>query len=236
MTDADVTFVTSSTSSTCVKFLSTWVKFYPVWHNMWEYECVNWDKCQILLIEMLYYICSYTIFWVWNVSNYALSSGKFLNYGESAGVKVLTNIMSGCHPVGGWNGWKWMGRPYLKGYHTGKVQHGHQGHWSSWYIIKRPWKGLEVGVNYNAPLFFLAPFKVWDLLEAWQAISPRWIIQLRTSGMTSVCHHHYNTVFKIRNLKMWRYEITPKSLQYVLWANDSSESECLHETLTKHRM
>ena len=35
-----------------------------------------------------------TIFWVWNVANYALSSGKFLNYGKSAGVKVLTNIMS----------------------------------------------------------------------------------------------------------------------------------------------
>ena len=29
-----------------------------------------------------------------NDKNHALSSGKFLNYGKSAGVKVLTNIMS----------------------------------------------------------------------------------------------------------------------------------------------
>ena len=36
-----------------------------------------------------------SIFWVWNVANNALSSGNFLNYGKSAGVKVLTNIMSG---------------------------------------------------------------------------------------------------------------------------------------------
>ena len=45
---------------------------------------------------------------------------------------------------------------------------------------------LEVAVNYIAPLFFLAPWKVWDLLEAWQAISLRWIIRLNTSGITWV--------------------------------------------------
>ena len=36
-----------------------------------------------------------SIFWVWNVANYVLSSAKFLNYEKSSGLEVLTNIMSG---------------------------------------------------------------------------------------------------------------------------------------------
>ena len=35
-------------------------------------------------------------FCVWDVANYLFFSGKFLNFGKSAGVKDLTNIMSVC--------------------------------------------------------------------------------------------------------------------------------------------
>ena len=62
-----------------------------------------------------------SIFWVWNVANNALSSGNFLNYGKSAGVKVLTNIMSG------WMKWMKMDGTTL----SGRISFGQSAAWAS---------------------------------------------------------------------------------------------------------
>ena len=56
---------------------------------MWGYKGEAWYNIPIWWIQM-----QKSILWVWNFANYTLSSGKFQNVGKSAGVKVLTNIMS----------------------------------------------------------------------------------------------------------------------------------------------
>ena len=70
--------------------MSIFSGFLVIKHTIRDYEDINWD----ITFNSVKRSGKPLLFRLWNVANYALFSGKFLNCGKSAGVKLLTNIMS----------------------------------------------------------------------------------------------------------------------------------------------
>ena len=154
-----------------------------------------------------------TIFWVWNVANYALSSGKFLNLWRICWNKSfdIYHVWVDEMDENGWDDLIW------KDIIRAKCSMGIKATEAPGILSKDPQKALKL------VLIIMHHFSFWHLSRCeicWKL--DKQLVGDELYGLAPPAWpwwvwggHHYNT-FKIQNVKIWNY-IRAKSLQYVLW-------------------